>query len=164
MLYSLAALAMAGLLGRYILENFEISVPVLALTDGVILFLVALRTVLEQSVPQARLKHSSIASGTDLALSPLAFPTIVTPYVERAVNIGFTQVQVYRFSNSLCTNRARAINQQEADFASTLTGLPREMYDFWARQLKLLGYKLQFHIVDFPNGVPGDIGVTLKWG
>ena len=58
MLYSLAALAMAGLLGRYILENFEISVPVLALTGGVILFLVALRTVLEQSVPQARLRQS----------------------------------------------------------------------------------------------------------
>jgi len=49
--------------------------------------------------------------------------------IERAVNNGFTQVQVYRFSNSLCTDRAPAINQQEADFASTLLkGLPREMY------------------------------------
>jgi len=84
--------------------------------------------------------------------------------IERAVNDGFTQVQVYRFSNSLFTDRAPAINQQEADFASTLTGLPRKMYEFWARQLRPLGYKLQFHIVDFPNGVPGDIGITLKWG
>jgi hypothetical protein len=88
----------------------------------------------------------------------------VKAIIERAVNNGLTQVQVYRFSNSLFTDRAPAINQQEADFASTLTGLPREMYDFWARQLKPLGYKLQFHIVDFPNGVPGDIGITLKWG
>jgi hypothetical protein len=84
--------------------------------------------------------------------------------IERAVNNGLTQVQVYRFPNSLCTDRGRAINQQEADFASTLTGLPREMYDFWGRQLKPLGYKLQFQIVDFPNGVPGDVGITLKWG
>jgi hypothetical protein len=84
--------------------------------------------------------------------------------IERAVNNGLTQVQVYRFPNSLCTDRGRAINQQEADFASTLTGLPKEMYDFWARQLKPLGYKLQFQIVDFPNGVPGDVGITLKWG
>jgi hypothetical protein len=88
----------------------------------------------------------------------------VKAIIERAVNNGLTQVQVYRFSNSLFTVRASAINQQEADFASTLTGLPREMYEFWARQLKPLGYKLQFHIVDFPNGVPGDIGITLKWG
>jgi hypothetical protein len=84
--------------------------------------------------------------------------------IERAVNNGLTQVQVYRFSNSLFTDRAPAINQQEADFASTLKGLPRKIYDFWARQLKPLGYKLQFQIVDFPNGVPGDVGITLKWG
>ena len=88
----------------------------------------------------------------------------VKAIIERAVNNGLTQVQVYRFSNSLFTVRAPAINQQEADFASTLIGLPREMYDFWARQLKPLGYKLQFQIVDFPNGVPGDVGITLKWG
>ena len=84
--------------------------------------------------------------------------------IERAVNNGLTQVQVYRFPNTLCTDRGRAINQQETDFASTLTGLPKEMYDFWKRQLKPLGYKLQFQIVDFPNGVPGDVGMTLKWG
>jgi hypothetical protein len=84
--------------------------------------------------------------------------------IDRAVNNGLTQVQVYRFPNSLCTDRGRAINQQESDFASTLTGLPKEMYEFWSRQLKPLGYKLQFQIVDFPNGVPGDVGITLKWG
>jgi hypothetical protein len=88
----------------------------------------------------------------------------VKAIIERAVNNGFTQVQVYRFPNRLCTDRARAINQQEAGFGSTLTGLPRKMYEFWARQLRPLGYKLQFHIVDFPNGVPGDVGMTLKWG
>jgi small neutral amino acid transporter SnatA (MarC family) len=37
MLFSLAALALAGLLGRNILENLEISVPVLAVTGGLIL-------------------------------------------------------------------------------------------------------------------------------
>ena len=50
--------------------------------------------------------------------------------IERAVNNGLTQVQVYRFPNTLCTDRGRAINQQETDFASTLTGLPRKVYDF----------------------------------
>ena len=88
----------------------------------------------------------------------------VKTIIERAVNNGLTQIQVYRFPNSLCTDRGRAINQQEADFANTLTGLPKEIYEFWGRQLKPLGYKLQFQIVDFPNGVPGDVGITLKWG
>ena len=48
-LFSAAALALAGLIGRTMLENFDISLPVLALTAGVILFLVALQTVLQQS-------------------------------------------------------------------------------------------------------------------
>jgi|RhiMetdeSRZDD1v2_1073273.scaffolds.fasta_scaffold1408478_1 small neutral amino acid transporter SnatA (MarC family) len=92
-LFSMAALALAGVLGRNILENFEISVPVLALTGGLILFLVALRTVLEQSTPQTRLKQDPLSPGTDLALSPLAFPVIVTPYGIAAVIVFATLAQ-----------------------------------------------------------------------
>jgi multiple antibiotic resistance protein len=54
-LFSAAALALAGLLGRSMLENLDISLPVLALTGGVILFLVALQTVLRlpERLPRA---------------------------------------------------------------------------------------------------------------
>ena len=83
--------------------------------------------------------------------------------VERAVANGLTEVQVYRFPNSLCTDRGRAINQQEAGWEKTLTGLPKEMYEFWDRELRPRGYKVKFQIVDFPDGLPGDVGITLKW-
>src|SRR5579871_4168625 len=33
--------------------------------------------------------------------------------IQRAVRNGLTEVQVYRFPNILCTDRGRAINQQE---------------------------------------------------
>ena len=84
--------------------------------------------------------------------------------INRAIGDGLTEVEVLRFPNSLCPDHGRAINNREPGWEATLTGLPKEMYDFWARQLKPLGYKLQFQIVDFPNGVPGDVGITLKWG
>ncbi|WQO70685.1 MarC family protein (plasmid) [Sinorhizobium medicae] len=68
------------------LENFEISLPVLAMTGGIILFLVALRTVLHQS---SSLSDQTTEQGQPpdlrLALTPLAFPTIVTPYGIAAV-------------------------------------------------------------------------------
>ena len=83
--------------------------------------------------------------------------------VERAVANGLTEVQVYRFPNALCTDHGRAINQQEPGWETTLTGLPKEMYEFWDRQLRALGYKLKVQIVDFPDGMPGDVGITLKW-
>ena len=83
--------------------------------------------------------------------------------VERAVTNGLTEVQVYRFPNALCTDHGRAINQQEPGWETTLTGLPKEMYEFWDRRLKPLGYKLKVQIVDWPGGMPGDVGITLKW-
>jgi hypothetical protein len=84
--------------------------------------------------------------------------------IERAANNGLTEVLVYRFPNTLCTDRGRAINQQEAGWEKTLTGIPKEIYEFWDRCLRSLGYKLRVQILDFPGGVPGDIGITLKWG
>jgi hypothetical protein len=84
--------------------------------------------------------------------------------IERAAKNGLTEVQVYRFPNTLCTDRGRAINQQEPGWETTLTGIPKEIYQFWDRRLRPLGYRLRVQIVDFSGGVPGDVGMTLKWG
>nr|WP_280821850.1 MarC family protein [Mesorhizobium soli] len=85
-LFSAAALAIAVLLGRSMLENFEISVPVLAMTGGIVLFLVALRTVLQQSSGSVeRPKEDDQPADLSHALTPLAFPIVVTPYGVAAV-------------------------------------------------------------------------------
>ena len=83
--------------------------------------------------------------------------------IERAVSNGKTEVQVCRFPNRLCTDKGRAINQQEPGWESTLTGLPKEIHQLWAKYFRPRGYKLKVEIVDFPGGMPGDIGMTLKW-
>jgi hypothetical protein len=84
--------------------------------------------------------------------------------IQRAVSNGLTEVQVYRFPNDMCTDRGRAINQGEAGWETTLTGVPKEIYQLWNKYFRDKGYKLKVEIVDFPNGVPGDVGMTLKWG
>jgi hypothetical protein len=84
--------------------------------------------------------------------------------IERAVANGRTEVQVYRFPNQLCTDKGRAINQQEAGWENTLTGVPKEIYQLWAKYFRARGYKLRVEIVDFPGGMPGDVAMTLKWG
>lgn len=83
--------------------------------------------------------------------------------IERAVGSGRTEVQVHRFPNKLCTDHGRAINQQEPDWPGTLTGVPREIYQLWDKYFRPRGYKLKAEIVDFPNGMPGDVAMTLKW-
>jgi uncharacterized protein (DUF1778 family) len=83
--------------------------------------------------------------------------------IQRAVKNGLSEVQVYRFPNSLCTDRGRAINQMEAGWENTLTGIPKEIYHLWKDYLQPRGYKIAYQIIDFPGGVPGDIGITLSW-
>jgi hypothetical protein len=83
--------------------------------------------------------------------------------INRATNNGATEVEVVRFPNTLCTDRGRAINQQERGWEATLTGLPKELFEFWQKFLKPNGFKLRVQIVDFPGGMPGDVGMTLSW-
>ena len=83
--------------------------------------------------------------------------------IESAIKNGLTEIQVYRFPNSLCTDRGRAINQLEQGWETTLTGVPKEIFDFWKKHLRDRGYKIRAQIVEFPDGLPGDVGLILKW-
>ena len=84
--------------------------------------------------------------------------------IERAVTNGLTEVQVYRFPNSLCTDHGRAINQQEPGWEKTLTGIAQEIYQLWSDYLKPRGYRIRYQIIDFPGGIPGDISIVIVWG
>ena len=125
-----------------------------------------------EKASQAARKHAAEEAEKKALIDKLTKPSGVSDeealkraaaIVERAVANGLTEVQVYRFPNTLCTDHGRAINQQEAGWEATLTGVPKEIYEFWDRQLRPLGYKLKVQIIDFPGGMPGDVGITLKW-
>ncbi len=76
---------------------------------------------------------------------------------------GLTEVQVYRFPNTLCTDNGRAINQQEPGWEKTLTGIAQEIFKLCSDYLKPRGYRIRDQIVDFPGGMPGDIGIVIAW-
>ncbi|EIG57125.1 hypothetical protein [Bradyrhizobium sp. WSM1253] len=89
---------------------------------------------------------------------------LASTIIQRAVRNGLTEVQVYRFPNTLCTDKGRAINQMEAGWEKTLTGIPKEIFELWTEYLKPRGYRIGYQVIDFPGGVPGDIGVIISWG
>ena len=81
-IFSSVILLIAGLLGEMLLTKHSVPVPVLALSAGVILFLVAIQDTVRQFSFSAH--KPAITEKTEpsmkLALDPLAFPVIVTPY------------------------------------------------------------------------------------
>jgi hypothetical protein len=83
--------------------------------------------------------------------------------IERAIKNRMTEVEVFRFPHELCTDYGRAVNQQEPGWEKTLTGAPKEIYELWQKYFRPRGYKLKVQVIDFPDGLPGDIGMTLSW-
>src|SRR5690349_6729738 len=88
---------------------------------------------------------------------------LASTVIQRAVRNGLSEVQVYRFPNSLCTDKGRAINQMESGWEKTLTGIPKEIYQLWSDYLQPRGYRIRYQIIEFPGGVPGDISITISW-
>lgn len=83
--------------------------------------------------------------------------------VSRAAEGGQTEIQVYRFPNAMCTDRGRRINNAEADWPQTLEGRPKAGYEFWREHLHPLGFGLKAEVLEYPGGMPGDIGFFLTW-
>lgn len=80
-----------------------------------------------------------------------------------AAERGEKEVLVMRFPSALCNDRGRAINNAEADWPTTLTGRPRQAYEFWQEHLRPAKYKLRAMIIDWPGGMPGDVAFFLSW-
>jgi hypothetical protein len=87
----------------------------------------------------------------------------VMQLVEHAAERGQSEIQIYRFPNALCTDKGRAINNSEPDWERTLEGRPRDGFEFWRDHLKPLGFGLKAEVLEYPGGMPGDIGFFLTW-
>ena len=74
----------AGFVGRFVLSNWQVTLPALTLTGGIILFLVALRQLLQQYEALHPPLAESAAAPMAIALK-LTFPVVLTPYGLAAV-------------------------------------------------------------------------------
>jgi CBS domain-containing protein len=80
-----------------------------------------------------------------------------------AAERGEEEFQLLRFPSDLCIDRGRAINAALADWPRTLRGEAAEMYLRWERELKPRGFHLSARVLEFPHGMPGDVGLFLGW-
>src|SRR6478752_7271206 len=87
--------------------------------------------------------------------------------INRAVRIaaqdGKHQIQVLTFPNTFTSDGGRRINIADPEWPSTLEGFAKKAYDFFDKELRPLGYKLYAEIISFPHGMPGEVGLFLKW-
>ena len=99
-------------------------------------------------------------------LTPERLKEILQPLktkLRAAAERGNTELMVMRFPNALCTDKGRAINNMDPSWPETLTGRPRQAYELWRDQLKSAGFVLYATIIEWPGGLPGDVGFFLRW-
>jgi hypothetical protein len=83
--------------------------------------------------------------------------------VRSAAEVGEHQILVLRFPSDMCTDRGRAINNVLLGWEDTLVGVPKQMVEVWREHLRDLGFGLSAEILDYPHGMPGDIGLFCRW-
>jgi hypothetical protein len=81
----------------------------------------------------------------------------------QAAEHGQKEFMLLRFPSQLCSDSGRAVNVSEPDWPMTLRGKAAEIYLRWEHNLKPSGFHLAARVLDFPGGMPGDIGVFLVW-
>ena len=78
---------------------------------------------------------------------------------------GEKEYLLLRFPSALCTDGARAINNPPNDsWPQTLRGEAAELYTRWHDELRPRGFHLSARVLDFPDGMPGNVGLFLFWG
>jgi hypothetical protein len=97
------------------------------------------------------------------ARTPEQLMQLIMRLVTQAAESGQSEIQIYRFPNSLCTDGGRRINNSLPDWEETLEGRPKLGYEFWHDHLRPLGFGLKAEVIEYPGGMPGDIGFFLTW-
>lgn len=87
----------------------------------------------------------------------------VSRLVKGAAEHGQHEVLALHFPSSYCTDHGRAINNFEPEWPQSLTGFAKKAYEFYEKELEPLGYKVRAQIMNYPGGMPGDVGVFLRW-
>ncbi len=88
---------------------------------------------------------------------------VVRRLVKNAVQDGKMEAMVYSFPSSLCSDSGRAINNNDPHWPETLQGKAKEFFDRYEELAKPQGYRLKAMVINFPGGIPGDIGFFLNW-
>lgn len=81
-----------------------------------------------------------------------------------AAEHGAKEFLLLRFPSGLTSDGGREINAPLPSWPETLRGEAAEIYLRWERDLKPRGFHLIARVLDFPGGMPGDIGLFLLWG
>ena len=101
--------------------------------------------------------------------------------IRRAFERGETEFMLSAFPSDFCTDGGRAIinagappinkpskvelaaRSDEPEWLATLPAGVRHVYDYWKQNLRPGGFSFSARIINYPGGMPGDVGLFFTW-
>ena len=101
--------------------------------------------------------------------------------IRRAFERGETELMIASFPSDFCTDGGRAVSNagappinkptgqeqaartEEPEWLGTLPAGVRQVHDYWRENLRPGGFQFAARIIDYPGGMPGNIGLFFIW-
>jgi hypothetical protein len=83
--------------------------------------------------------------------------------IRRAFEAGERELMLIKFPSVLCEDGGRRINNHLDGWQDTLPGVFHKIYQWWERDLAPGGFTFSARVIDFPGGMPGDVGLFIGW-
>jgi hypothetical protein len=101
--------------------------------------------------------------------------------IKRAFERGETELMIASFPSGFCTDGGRSIinagappinkptradlaaRSDEPEWLPTLPAGVHQVYEYWKANLKPGGFGFAARIINYPGGMPGDVGLFFTW-
>jgi hypothetical protein len=101
--------------------------------------------------------------------------------IRRAFERGETELMISSFPSSFCTDGGRAIGNagappinkptkeelaaraEKPEWVATLPAGVGKVFDYWKANLRPGGFSFSARIINYPGGMPGDVGIFFGW-
>lgn len=83
--------------------------------------------------------------------------------IRRAFEAGERELMLVKFPSVLCEDGGRRINNHLDGWQDTLPGVMHKVYEWWEKDLAPGGFTFSARIIDYPGGMPGDVGIFIGW-
>jgi hypothetical protein len=83
--------------------------------------------------------------------------------IRRAFEAGERELMLVKFPSLLCEDGGRRINNHLDGWQDTLPGVFHRVYLWWEQELAPGGFTFAARVIDYPGGMPGDVGLFIGW-
>jgi hypothetical protein len=83
--------------------------------------------------------------------------------IRKAIEAGEREAMVLRFPSAWLPDQGRGVANHDEGWVEKLEGFPRRAFEFFKEELEPQGFQLRAQILEYPDGIPGDVGFFLGW-